>query len=114
MEPLIAAHEAALTTTVLAELDAARGRREYAGGLDEVWRAAREGRIHLLAVEEHYRTVVRDYGDHLEPAEASDLDARDDIVDEIVEQALETGAEVRFVRDDSLADVARIAAVLRY
>lgn len=114
MEPLTDAHEAALTTTVLAELDAARGRREYAGGLDEVWRAAKEGRIHLLAVEEHHRAVVRDHGDHLEPAEASDLDARDDIVDEIVEQALETGAEVRFVRDDSLADAARIAAVLRY
>ncbi|MFE5731449.1 chemotaxis protein [Streptomyces sp. NPDC056528] len=114
VEPLTEAHEAALTTTVLAELDAARGRREYAGGLDEVWRAAREGRIHLLAVEEHYRAAVRDHGDHLEPAEASDLDARDDIVDEIVEQALETGAEVRFVRDDSLSDVARIAAVLRY
>ncbi|KOG33665.1 MULTISPECIES: hypothetical protein [Streptomyces] len=112
--PLLAAHEEAVSTTVLAELDAARGQREYAGGLDEVHQAAKEGRIRLLAVEEHYRTVVRDYGDHLEPADAADLDSRDDIVDEIVEQALETGAEVRFVPDDALADVNRIAAVLRY
>ncbi|MER7950449.1 chemotaxis protein [Streptomyces sp. NPDC096079] len=114
VEPLLTAHEEAVTATVLAELDAARGRREYAGGLDEVHEAAKEGRIRLLAVEEHYRTVVRDYGDHLEPADASDLDSRDDIVDEIVEKALETGAEVRFVRDDALADVNRIAAALRY
>ncbi|MFE7510456.1 chemotaxis protein [Streptomyces sp. NPDC057540] len=112
--PLLAAHEEAVSTTVLAELDAARGRREYAGGLDEVHEAAKEGRIRLLAVEEHYRAVVRDYGDHLEPAEPSDLDSRDDIVDDIVEQALETGAEVRFVRDDTLAGADRIAAVLRY
>ncbi|MGW8766082.1 baeRF3 domain-containing protein [Streptomyces sp. NPDC055815] len=112
--PLLAAHEEAVTATVLAELDAARGRREYAGGLDEVHEAAKEGRIRLLGVEEHYRTVVRDYGDHLEPADPSDLDSRDDIVDEIVEQALETGAEVRFVHDDALADVHRIAAALRY
>ncbi|MEU3479184.1 chemotaxis protein [Streptomyces sp. NPDC033754] len=114
VEPLLAAHEAALTATVVAELDAARGRREYAGGLDEVWQAVKEGRIRLLAVEEHYRTVVRDYGDHLEPADSSDLDSRDDIVDEIVEQALETGAEVRFVRDDALASAGHVAAVLRY
>ncbi|MFE0652330.1 chemotaxis protein [Streptomyces sp. NPDC059534] len=114
LAPLLAAHREALTTTVLAELDAARGRREYAGGLDEVWQAVQAGRIRLLAVEEHYRTTVRDQGDHLEPAEGSDLDSRDDIVDEIVEQALETGAEVRFVPDDALADSTRIAAVLRY
>ncbi|WP_030688950.1 hypothetical protein [Streptomyces globisporus] len=114
LAPLLAAHEEAVSTTALTELDAARSRREYAGGLDEVHEAAKEGRIRLLAVEEHYRTVVRDYGDHLEPADASDLDSRDDIVDEIVEQALETGAEVRFVPDGALADANRIAAVLRY
>ncbi|MFI0923681.1 chemotaxis protein [Streptomyces sp. NPDC021012] len=114
VSPLLTAHAEAVTATVLAELDAARGRHEYAGGLDEVHQAAQEGRIRLLAVEEHYRTVVRDYGDHLEPADASDLDSRDDIVDEIVEQALEKGAEVRFVPDGSLADANRIAAVLRF
>ncbi|MFF8278808.1 chemotaxis protein [Streptomyces lateritius] len=114
VEPLRTARETALVTTVLAELDAARGRREYAAGLDEVREAANEGRLRLLAVEEHYRTVVRDYGDHLDPADPEDLDARDDIVDEIVERALETGADVRFVRDDTLSGMGRIAGVLRY
>ncbi|CAM5294018.1 hypothetical protein STANM309S_06090 [Streptomyces tanashiensis] len=82
VEPARAAREAAGSTTVVAELGAARGRREFAGGLDEVWQAVKEGRIRLLAVEDHYRTVVRDEGGHLEPAEPSEAGARDDMVDE--------------------------------
>lgn len=59
-------------------------------------------------------TVRDDGGDHLVPAESGELDAREDIVDEIVEQCLETGAEVRFVPDGSLGDAKGIAGVLRY
>ncbi|MEU6933336.1 chemotaxis protein [Streptomyces sp. NPDC046374] len=114
VEPVRAAREAAATATVVAELDAARGQRAYAGGIDEVWQAVKDGRMRLLAVEEHYRTVVRDKGGHLEPAGPEEAGARDDMVDEIVEQALETGAEVRFVPDDSLNGRGRIAGVLRY
>ncbi|MGW2306197.1 baeRF3 domain-containing protein [Streptomyces sp. NPDC001809] len=114
VEPARTAREAATATTVLAELDAARGRREFAGGIDEVWRAVKEGRIRLLAVEDHYRTVVRDEGGHLEPAEPAEPGTRDDMVDEIVERALDTGAEVQFVHDDALLDMGRIAGVLRY
>ncbi|MFD3566878.1 chemotaxis protein [Streptomyces sp. NPDC058667] len=114
VEPARAAREAAASATVVAELDAARGRREFAGGIDEVWQAVKEGRVRLLAVEDHYRTVVRDDGGHLEPAEPSEEGARDDMVDEIVERALDTGAEVQFVRDDTLLDMDRIAGVLRY
>ncbi|MFF1508674.1 chemotaxis protein [Streptomyces sp. NPDC058326] len=114
VEPARAAREAAASTTVVAELDTARGRREFAGGIDEVWQAVKEGRVRLLAVEDHYRTVVRDDGGHLEPAEPDEAEARDDMVDEIVERALDTGAEVQFVRDDTLIDMDRIAGVLRY
>ncbi|MBD0707832.1 MULTISPECIES: chemotaxis protein [unclassified Streptomyces] len=114
VEPARLARVAAASATVVAELDAARGRREFAGGIDEVWQAAKDGRIRLLAVEDQYRTVVRDEGDHLEPAEAGSPDSRDDMVDEIVERALDTGAEVQFVREDTLLDFGRIAAVLRY
>ncbi|MEV5970541.1 chemotaxis protein [Streptomyces sp. NPDC051921] len=114
VRPVRSAREAAATATVVAELDAARGRHEYAGGIDEVWQGVKDGRMRLLAVEEHYRTVVRDEGGHLRPADASEPGARDDMVDEIVEQALETGAEVRFVPDDALNGRGRIAGVLRY
>ncbi len=97
------------------DLESARGRREFAAGVDEVWTGATEGRIRLLAVEENYRVTVRDDGgDHLVPAGSGDLDAREDIVDEIVERCLSTGAEVRFVPDGTLAEATGIAGVLRY
>ncbi|MFE2278693.1 chemotaxis protein [Streptomyces sp. NPDC059454] len=99
---------------VARSLESARGRKEFAAGVDELWQSAREGRVRLLAVEENYRITVRDTGDHLVVAEDGDLDARADIVDEIVEQCLETGAEVRFLPDGALGDADGMAAVLRY
>ncbi|WNI14163.1 chemotaxis protein [Actinacidiphila sp. ITFR-21] len=99
---------------VLDDLDRARGRKSFAGGVDEVWQSVAEGRVGLVAIEDGYRTTVRDDGEHLVPAGSDERGARDDIVDEIAEQALDTGARVRFVPDDALADVGRIAAVLRY
>ncbi|MFJ4963242.1 chemotaxis protein [Streptomyces sp. NPDC088729] len=100
-------------------LDHARGRRSFAGGLDEVWAAVREGRAGLVAVEEHFQITVRVTGGHLEPvagdeARQPDDRVREDIVDELVEAALDSGADVAFVADDSLAGHGRIAAALRY
>ncbi|WP_328370458.1 chemotaxis protein [Streptomyces sp. NBC_00445] len=114
VRPIVAAQDRKSTDEVARELESARGRRAFAAGLDEVWQNAREARVRLLAVEENYRATVRDDGDHLIPAESGDLDAREDIVDEIVEQCLETGAEVRFVPDGTLRDAHGIAGVLRY
>ncbi|MFE9017698.1 chemotaxis protein [Streptomyces sp. NPDC007808] len=113
--PQVADQDRRDTAAVTRELESARGRKAFAAGVDEVWRSAREGRIRLLAVEENYRATVRgEDGDHLIPAESGDLDAREDIVDEIVEQCLETGAQVRFVPDGTLGDAQGIAGVLRY
>jgi hypothetical protein len=115
VRPLVAAEERKNTDAVARELETARGRKEFAAGVDEVWQNASQGRIRLLAVEENYRVTVRDDGgDHLVPAGSDDLDAREDIVDEIVEQCLETGADVRFIPDGSLGDAKGIAGVLRY
>ncbi|MFF4486621.1 chemotaxis protein [Streptomyces sp. NPDC001544] len=103
------------TAAVARELDSARGHRTFAAGVDEVWHSAREGRVRLLAVEENYRVTVRDEaGGHLVPAVSGEPEAREDIVDEIVEQCLETGADVRFVPDGTLGDASGIAGVLRY
>ncbi len=99
---------------VLGELDKARGRRAFAAGVDEIRQNVESGRVALLAVEENYRETVRQAGGHLLPAESGDLDAVDDIVDEIVERSLDTGAAVRFVPDGTLADVGGIASALRY
>ncbi|MFH8976993.1 chemotaxis protein [Streptomyces sp. NPDC017890] len=99
---------------VARELEAARGRKDFAAGVDELWESARTGRVRLLAVEENFRVTVRDDGEHLIPADGDDLDAREDVVDEIVEQCLETGADVRFVPDGALGEADGIAGVLRY
>ncbi|GAA2567753.1 MULTISPECIES: baeRF3 domain-containing protein [Streptomyces] len=114
MRPVIEAEALRNTDAVSRALETARGRREFAAGVDELWQSARVGRVRLLAVEENYRVTVRDAGDHLILAESGDLDSREDIVDEIVEQCLETGADVRFVPDGALGEADGIAGVLRY
>lgn len=115
IRPVIESVARKSSDAVALELETARGRKAFAAGVDEVWQSAREGRVRLLAVEENYRVTMRDaHGDHLVPAESGDLDAREDIVDEIVEQCLETGADVRFVPDGMLGDATGIAGILRY
>ncbi|MGC5345601.1 chemotaxis protein [Streptomyces sp. DT171] len=100
-------------------LDDARSGHSFAGGLDEVWAAVREGRAGLVAVEEHFQRTMRVTEGHLEPVdEAGERGAdglvREDIVDELVETALDGGATVVFVADDSLAEHGRLAASLRF
>ncbi|MBM9509513.1 baeRF3 domain-containing protein [Actinacidiphila acididurans] len=101
-------------TAVLGDLDEARGRKSFAGGVDEVWQSVTEGRAALVAIEDDFRATVRDDGEHLVPAGSDERGAREDIVDEIAEQALDTGARVHFVPDGMLENSGHIAAVLRY
>ncbi|MFD8596665.1 chemotaxis protein [Kitasatospora sp. NPDC059646] len=114
VEPAVRAHADQEISNALAQLDKARGRSAFAAGLDEVWKCADEGRIALLVVEENFRATVRDDGDHLVPADAAEPGAREDIVDEVIERSLDTGAKVSFVPDGTLSDAGRIAADLRY
>ncbi|MEU8586093.1 chemotaxis protein [Streptomyces sp. NPDC048664] len=115
VDPVLAAENLKAVARVGRELESARGHRAFAAGVDEVWQSASDGRIRLLAVEENYRvTISDDTGDHLVLAESGELDAREDIVDEIVERCLDTGADVRFVPDGALGDAQGIAGVLRY
>ncbi len=114
VRPVVEAEARRSADAVTRALETARGRREFAAGVDELWQSARDGRVRLLAVEENYRVTVRDAGDHLILAETGDLDSREDIVDEIVEQCLETGADVRFVPDGTLGAADGMAGVLRY
>lgn len=95
-------------------LSQAQGVKALAAGIDEVWRSVTEGRAALVVVEEDYWEPVKVADNHLVPQPADSVDVREDMVDEIVERALDTGAKVQFVPADSLADRGRIAAVLRY
>ncbi|MEV7081138.1 chemotaxis protein [Streptomyces sp. NPDC093516] len=114
LRPVLEAEARSSADDVTRALETARGRRAFAAGVDELWQSARDGRVRLLAVEENYRVTVREAGEHLILAESGDLDAREDIVDEIVEQCLETGADVRFVPDGTLGEADGIAGILRY
>ncbi|WP_371526382.1 chemotaxis protein [Streptomyces sp. NBC_01283] len=114
VRPFLATREKSELDSVVHELDAAQGRHQYAAGLDEVWQNVTTDRVRLLAVEDSYQATVRDDGGHLVPAGDDDLDAVDDVVDDIVERALDTGAQVRFVPEGRLTDRGRIACVLRY
>uniref|UniRef100_A0AAU3H6U0 Chemotaxis protein n=1 Tax=Streptomyces sp. NBC_01401 TaxID=2903854 RepID=A0AAU3H6U0_9ACTN len=106
-------------TAVRRRLDTARGAKSFTSGLDEVWTAAREGRVAFVAVEEHFQQTVRVTDNHLQPVDPADVapgdgGIREDIVDELIETVLDNGGEVAFVADDSLADHGRLAAVLRF
>jgi hypothetical protein len=115
VRPMVEARQRKEVDEVRLDLETARGRREFAAGVDEVRQNAEQGRIRLLAVEENFRVTVRDDGgDHLVPAESGDVNVREDIVDEIVERCLDTGAEVRFVPDGTFSDAPGIVGALRY
>ncbi|WP_371799062.1 chemotaxis protein [Streptomyces sp. NBC_01707] len=119
LEPARAALAAQETNRVDTALDDARSRRTFAAGLDEVWEAANAGRAAMIAVEEHFQPTVRLTNGHLaplngEPKGGWEDGVREDIVDELVETALNHGTEVVFLPDDRLTEHNRIAAVLRY
>ncbi|QNE78865.1 chemotaxis protein [Streptomyces finlayi] len=119
LRPALDSHRERTVEEIEARLDAARGSRTFAGGLDEVWAAVREGRAGLVAVEEHFQRTVEVSDGHLkpvDPAAARDTtgQVREDIVDELVEAALDSGADVVFLADDALSSHGRIAAALRY
>jgi hypothetical protein len=99
----------------LERLDGARSQRRFAGGLDEVWALAMEGRLELVVVEDTYAVSARVIDGRLEPTEERESpDVVDDIVDEIVEAVIRHSGGAVIVPDGSLADHDRIAAVARY
>lgn len=85
-------------------------------GLASVWRAAAEGRVRVLAVDEGYKqpATVDDSGLELTFVEdATAPGVLDDAVDELVEAVIAKGGDVVFVQD-KLADLQHVAASLRY
>jgi Bacterial archaeo-eukaryotic release factor family 3 len=134
LRPALDAHADRLDAEALDRLGRARGQRRFAGGLSEVWEAVSQGRGSLLLVEEHCQVTGRISLDHLHVvadgesapdaaagAEAPGTEAitrmgpvEEDVIDQLVEMALDMETEVRFVPDGSLAEDGQVALVLRY
>ena len=96
-------------------LDHAHGARRYAGGIEEVWDLANDGRVELLVVEESYDFPARVSGGRLQAAKDRWApDVVDDAVDELIEIVLQKGGSTVIVPDGDLIELDRVAAVLRY
>lgn len=111
-EALLAEH-----MKVLDKLNKATNERRVATTIDDIWRAAQEGRGRLLIVEEnyHFPAHVDETGWHLTVADDPTApNVIDDAVDEMIEAVLSKGGEVAFVPDGTLNDHQRLALTLRY
>lgn len=117
VEPLIREWTRSQEAELLRTLEDARWAGRTITGVQQVWTAARQGRVHSLLVEEgfHYPARVDPDGSRLTAAEdATAPDVIDDAVDELIEEALGKGGRVALVDDGALGDYARVAAILRY
>jgi hypothetical protein len=98
-------------------LEVARSQKRFAGGFDEVYRAARERRIELLVAPEDQTAMARLGSEHVEIVEPGDDSVgpiEGDLVDVIVRQVLATGGKAVFLESDLLASYGSIGAVTRY
>lgn len=99
----------------LDRLEIARGSHRFAGGIEEIWELAQDGRVELLVVEETHHVPARDRGGRLERADDIEAgDVMDDAVDELIEIVLGMGGDAVLVNDGDLTDHDHVAAVLRY
>jgi hypothetical protein len=133
LAPLLREFRERQVAQAMDDLGAARGAGLYAGGPPEVWTAAADKRIELLVVEESLAVAGRIGGDgrllevvpYPEPVTLPDprqdahrpadtMDVATDVVEQLVENAVEAGSRVLFVPDDTLEAAGGVAAVLRF
>lgn len=101
---------------VRAELDEAVGHNLYAAGLQRVWQAAFEGRVHKLLVEKGFHTpaFLSADGYEIQFAPTQNFVKMEDAVDDLIEKVLDQNGEVFFCRPGELTDFQSIAAILRF
>ena len=102
-------------TAALVELDRAVSVQRHTSGIDQVWRAAVNGKCRTLLVEKDFKypADLSPEGDRLLPYTGQGSAALDDAVDEAIERVLGSGGEVFFYDPGALAVHQKIAAVLR-
>ena len=129
--PTVEAYRAEQVAEAVRELEDARSRNKYVGGPAEVWTAIADKRVQRLLIEEGLLIAGRTGVDGRElttvpypepvtlPQPKDDFEPPEpgvdtDIVEQLVENAMESGAQILFVPDGTLADAAGVAAALRY
>ena len=129
--PTVEAYRAEQVAAAVTELEDARSQNKYVGGPAEVWTAIADKRVHRLLVEEGLLIAGTIGADGRElttvpypepvtlPQPKEDFEPPEpgvatDIVEQMVENAVESGALVLFVPDGTLAEAGGVAAGLRY
>lgn len=102
---------------VLEELARAESANKVKTDMNDMWRASGEGRCDTLIVEKNFMQpaiVSEDRNSIKIAADAKAPGVYDDIIDEIIERAMQTNSRVVFVDDGSLEKYQRMAMILRY
>ncbi|HBL98581.1 TPA: hypothetical protein DDZ86_02970 [Candidatus Dependentiae bacterium] len=102
----------------LVELDEAVGKLHHAFGIEMVWRMAHEGRVKDLIIEDGFLVsgvIDKEHRERLTLAtDPKAINVMDDVVNVLIENILEKGGVVTFVKPGTLKEQKRIAAILRY
>lgn len=116
LEPVLMNIGAEQARSMLAELDDSIGQKRAARGLEEVWKAAGEGRIQHLLVERGFtRKAWRSLdGYELFLEDGAGRVAMQDAVDDLIERALDQQGDVFFLAPGELKQHQQVAAALRY
>jgi hypothetical protein len=102
---------------ILDQLENAVGAKQFASGIDGVWRMAQEGRVATLLVEEGFRypASVSDDGLSIKGVpENYTHNTVADAVDEVIETVLQRSGQVVFQEKGALGDHQQIAAITRF
>ncbi len=113
--PVFEVEGARLRTEALVALDTAVDAHRHASGIDQVWRAAVDGKCRQIFVEKDftYPAELSADGKQLLPFSGTGASNVDDAVDEVVELVMQRGGEVFFYPEGNLSSHQRIAATLR-
>lgn len=109
-------HQTRFHTQLLEELDSMAAAKKHAGGIDDCWKAAREGRVARLLVEDDfmYPAILGQNGTLSPVADSTLPGVIDDAVDELLEAVIAKGGRIYFLKKGLLSGFGSIAAMLRY
>lgn len=103
--------------TVKVELEEAIGQNRFAAGIQSIWQAAAQGRIHRLIVERGFARpgYLSPDGYEIRFEERQDGSVLlNDVVDDLIEKVLDQNGEVYFIQPGELEPYQQIAAILRF